>query len=88
MTSQRSGVSVPKSDCIHSLLNAIKSGEINEHASVMQEGGRNRIQYIGELSEELGRLARQLDEDLLAYFFEMAALEALDAQKRWDCGTA
>jgi len=61
---------------------AVKTGAIHKLATLMTESSREKLTYIAELSTEMGRLASQLDEELLAYFFEMAAHEAREAQTR------
>jgi hypothetical protein len=83
MTSHEPGVSSRKNASINDLSRDVKTGLIHLRAALLINVGRDRLDYIGELSTELGRLARQLDEPLLAYFFEMAAHEARDAYNRW-----
>ncbi len=82
MSSHKRDVSIPKSHCINEISVAVKNGAIHTLATQMTESNREKLTYISELSTEMGRLARQLDEELLAYFFEMAAHEAREAQTR------
>ena len=84
MKGRESGVSFQKNVSITGLARAVETGAIHAQASAMHESGHDRLDYIAGLSEELSRLAQQLDERLLAYFFEMAAYEARAAQARLD----
>ena len=84
MKGRESGVSFQKNECITDLTRAVETGSIHAQASLMLEAGHDRLNYIAGLSQELSRLARQLDEQLLAYFFDMAAYEARAAQARLD----
>jgi hypothetical protein len=86
MTNHGPGVSSRKNICITDLARDVETGAIHLHAALLLKAGRDRLDYIEELSSELGRLARHLDEPLLAYFFEMAAHEARDAYNRWGNG--
>jgi len=84
MKGRESGVSFQKNVCITGLARAVETGAIHAQASAMYDSGHDRLDYITGLSQELSRLARQLDEQLLAYFFDMAAYEARAAQERLD----
>jgi len=84
MKGRESGVSFQKNECITNLARAIETGAIHAQAARMHESGHDRLDYVAGLSQELSRLAKQLDETLLAYFFDMAAHEARAAQSRWE----
>jgi len=82
MKGRESGVSFQKNSFITNLAKAVETGAIHTQASRLNESGHDRLDYVVELSRELSRLARQLDETLLAYFFDMAAHEARAARAR------
>jgi hypothetical protein len=58
------------------------SGESEGLASIPEIAPLDAARYVGEMTAELARFARRHDLSTLAYFLEMAHIEASDQARR------